>query len=69
MLIGGKSYGMCKTGNCTVAIDSGLTYMIVPLYAKDIMVSHKIPVADAVFPCKHKEQYGNIELVIGGTKY
>jgi hypothetical protein len=51
MLIGGKSIGLCSANNCSVAVDSGTTYMMVPEYAKNIMINHGIPVAQKSFPC------------------
>lgn len=69
MLIGGKSYGMCKNRNCTLALDSGTTFMSVPSYAMDIMVANKIPVGGKSQPCTNFDQWGNIEFVIGGKKF
>jgi hypothetical protein len=46
ILIGGKSYGMCKQPGqkCLLALDSGTTYMSVPNFAQQIMVKNGIPV-------------------------
>ena len=69
MLIGNKSIGLCKAKNCTVAIDSGSTFMLVPFWASAIMNNNGIPTQAKSFSCKTKEDWGNIDFIIGGKKY
>ena len=51
LLIGGKSYGMCKDRKCFLALDSGTTFMSVPSYARDIMIQNGIPIGGKSQPC------------------
>lgn len=69
ILIGNKSYGMCKDKNCTLALDSGTTFMSVPPYARDIMIKNEIPIGGKSQPCNNVNQWGNIDFIIKGKKY
>ena len=49
-----------------MTIDSGMTYMAVPHYVKEIMTKNNVGVDQE---CDPGTQLGNITLVIGGEPY
>lgn len=68
ILFDGKSYDLCKIkpGGCSLAIDSGLTYMSVPTYMHKVMAEKNLGTTQKCDPAR---QLGNITLVIGGKHY
>ena len=43
--------------------------MLVPYYASEVMMKTGIPIKEKYQPCKSKDQWGNIDFIIGGKKY
>lgn len=60
---------MCEHRNCTLALDTGTTFMSVPDYAREIMVKNGIPIGGKSQPCNSFDQWGDIDFIIKGKKY
>jgi len=69
--VDGKSLNICKgkAEGCLVTFDSGTSFMSVPSFAFDQLVSHKVPTVQTFVECQNKEDFGDLTFIIGGVEY